>query len=97
MRPILVSDILALARVLTTVQATDRSGFAAKLIEEAEIADRHRQRFGRSHPFWGDGSVSARSLLMAPPPEPGADSAEHLEAISASALALLRTLAGHIA
>jgi serine O-acetyltransferase len=92
MRPVLVVDVLALARVLSAGPGTERHERALRLVEQTEAADRFRRQRGASHPAWGDGTVCSRCLLTRPPPEPGQDDPVHLEAIAAAALVLARVL-----
>jgi hypothetical protein len=88
MRPVLVADVLALARVLSVVPGGLRPDLANSLISQSEAADQYRVQSGRSHPCWGDGSVTARCLLACPASEPGPDDPAFLEAIATAAGAL---------
>ena len=92
MRPVLVTDILALARALADVPGIDRMDVAQKLIAETDLADLHRQQFAKSHPHWGDGSLSGRCLLAKPAAEPGPDDPAFLEAIAMAAYAVAKRL-----
>jgi hypothetical protein len=95
-RPVLVADILALARVLQTVTSAERTGVAERLVAEAQAADVFRQKFGRSHASWGDGSIASRCLLAGPQPEPEPDEAAFLEAIATAANVVAKALCGHV-
>ena len=90
MRPILVGDVLVLARALLAVPAPDREGFAARLITETEQADRHRQATGRAHPVWGDGSVMCRALMAIPTTRPSVSRLDQIAAIAVAADCLCR-------
>jgi hypothetical protein len=77
MRPVLHGDVVAAARVLYALPSKCRDGAMAHLLRNADLADRHRQRTGRAHPLWGDGSLMTAALAAAPPPEPRLDDAEY--------------------
>jgi hypothetical protein len=94
MRPILVCDVLAFARILLMHQGKDRMALAHRVMSEAAAADAFRQRHGVAHPDWGDGSIFLRCLNMRPPPEPGGNSIQHLQAIAFAATLLCDLLAG---
>ena len=59
MRPILHSDVRAAARAVLAVSPAARDLFCARLIREADWADRFVRRIGKCHPFWGNGTLSA--------------------------------------
>lgn len=85
MRPVLVVDVLALARALLAARADERGAVARRLIAEAQDADLYRQGCGNSHPFLGDGTIAARCLLTSPSAEPDPDSPDHLDAMAVAA------------
>ncbi len=66
MRRVLAGDVLALARVVSA----EGQGAAARLLDEADAADRHRRRLGRCHPAWGNGSLMSRCLTVPAPALP---------------------------
>lgn len=57
MRRVLYGDVLALADLM----AGDWRGDPSRLLAEAHAAHRFHRRFGRGHPFWGNGSIMARA------------------------------------
>jgi serine O-acetyltransferase len=59
MRPILIGDVIAAARVLLARQEADWPECIARMLKQAVLAERYRDRFGRLHPLWGDGSLMA--------------------------------------
>ena len=59
MRPILIGDLIAAARVVVLLPDPDRAAEVSRLLAEARVADRFRRRCGRSHPVWGNGSLMA--------------------------------------
>lgn len=69
-----------------------RPSLARRLIDDAQTADQYRATFGRIHPRLGDGSVFSRCLLTRPPPEPDADNAQYLGAITTAAVSLWQKL-----
>lgn len=69
MRPLAPSDLTAAARALLALPEAARAAAAARMVAEAEAADRYRRRTGRWHPLWGDGTLesAARARPLAPP------------------------------
>ena len=69
MRRLCHADLSAAARVLAMLSAAARPGAMARLIDEAEAADRYARRFGRAHPRWGNGTLegAARGHPLAAP------------------------------
>jgi hypothetical protein len=59
MRPVLIGDVIAVARVLFVRRDTDWTSCVDRLIWQASIADRYRRRLGKPHPAWGNGSLLA--------------------------------------
>ena len=57
MRPLLMGDLIAAARVTMLLPAAERPTCVARLLAEAEAADRYRLCHGRNHPRWGNGSL----------------------------------------
>ena len=71
MRPVLHGDLTALARHLLILPPPARRHACARIIAEADAADRYRKRFGRLHPKWGNGTLMAaarRRVLANEPP-----------------------------
>lgn len=62
MRPILPADLDLAARVLLNLPKVERRAVIARLIGQADIADRYRKRLGRAHPLYGSGSLMAAAL-----------------------------------
>ena len=73
MRPVLHGDVTHAARALLRVPEPARAAFCAALIRNTELADRHRARTGRVHPFWGNGSLMAAARVHPLAPEPDFD------------------------
>lgn len=70
MRPVLHGDVSSAARVLLTVPQAQRERLCARMISEAELADRHVAATGRLHPVYGNGALmaAARSRSLADEP-----------------------------
>lgn len=68
MRAVLLSDIREAARALRAAPAPRRVALCARLLREADWADRHTRRLGRVHPLWGNGTLlgAARARRLAP-------------------------------
>ena len=77
MRPVMHGDLTALARHLLILPPPRRPAACARLMAQADAADRYRKRFGRAHPVWGNGTLMARALATLPPPEPGLQDADY--------------------
>lgn len=60
MRPVLVGDIFALASELAPLPPVERHRTCARLLQEADWADKYRKRRGALHPRWGNGSLMGR-------------------------------------
>lgn len=71
MRRVLHGDVTSLARVLLRVPPGRRAALCARVLQEADWADRHVRRLGRVHPLWGDGTLmsAARKRALADEPE----------------------------
>lgn len=69
MRALAPADISAAARVLLRLPEAVRAEAMARMVGEAEAADRYRKRLGRAHPLWGNGTLEAvaRARPMAVP------------------------------
>ena len=70
MRPVLHGDVSAAARALLRAPLADRNQLCARMMEEAEIADRYVIQTGRTHPLYGNGSLmyAARTRHLADEP-----------------------------
>jgi hypothetical protein len=82
-------ELLLFARALLPIAPEARGRTAARILQEVEVADRHFQSFGGSHPNFGDGSLMARCLLLSPSAEPLARDPEFLAATMIACKALL--------
>jgi hypothetical protein len=57
-----LGDLAAAARAMMAVAETRRGPLLLRLLDEADLGDRHRRTCGRSHPVFGNGTLmSARS------------------------------------
>lgn len=79
MRPFLHGDISAAARALLAVPSLERDRLCARMIAEAELADRHARATGRLHPLYGNGSLMAVARSRALPDEPGFDDLQYCQ------------------
>lgn len=73
MRPVLHGDISAAARALLAAPPAERRRLCARMIAEAELADRHMCATGRLHPVLGNGSLMAAARNRVLADEPGFD------------------------
>ena len=66
MQEVLIEDALNAAAVVAKVHPAWCRWVLLRMLAEAAAADRHRQRTGRAHPRWGDGSLmtAARRRLQ---------------------------------
>jgi len=62
MRPVGLGDLAAAAWALAAVAPARRPGLMARILAQAEAADRFRARAGRAHPRFGNGSLMAAAL-----------------------------------
>lgn len=58
MRAVLMSDVIALARVLKGVEPEARAELCRKVMWEADVSARYTRRLGKVHPKWGDGTLA---------------------------------------
>lgn len=77
MRPALLGDVVAAARVLRAAEATERPTLLARLVAEASCAARHVRTTGRNHPHYGDGSLMGAALRHARVPEPSLEDPDY--------------------
>ncbi len=90
MRTITHGDVTAAARAVRGLPPAARRRAVRSLLEKADAADRFRKRFGRAHPFWGNGSLMAVALAAAGGrDEPFLSDPDYLEAMAAVIEALL--------
>lgn len=59
MRPVLMSDVTAMARALMLVEPAARNALGDRIIRKARAADRYTRRLKRVHPTWGNGTLRA--------------------------------------
>ncbi|WP_417807588.1 hypothetical protein [Thioclava sp.] len=88
MRPVLDGDLIALARVVMTWPSAQRGARLAEAISQVEEADAHREREGRAHPKWGNGSLMSWALGY-PAGSRDAGNPEYLRALAAVCTALI--------
>ena len=68
MRTVLSSDVSGAARALLEVPEERRAALCARMLQEADWADRYTRRLGRVHVLWGNGTLlgAARARRLAP-------------------------------
>lgn len=62
MRPLGPGDLDCAVAVVMRQPPVERKAVAARLLFEADVADRYRKRLGRAHPVYGSGSVLSAAL-----------------------------------
>lgn len=62
MRPLLPGDLDCAVAVVMAQPPETRARVAARLLEQADLADRYRKRLGRAHPVFGTGSLMSAAL-----------------------------------
>lgn len=70
MKPVLMSDAIALARVLRAAPEERREKLIREIFTYAEEAFAFSQRHGRTHPIYGNGSAMAASATFPQVAEP---------------------------
>lgn len=73
MRPVLHGDVTMAALALLAVPPDARAALLARILDEAERADRFRRQTGRAHPLWGGGSLMAAAMTRPRAREPYLD------------------------
>ena len=73
MRPVLHSDVIAAARAVLAAPVALRASTCARLIQEADWADRFTRRLGKPHPLWGNGTLFAAAQRYKRASEPTFD------------------------
>ena len=89
MRKVTLYEVGLLARTLLRMAEADWPAAAARILQETRWAADCLRETGRAHPRFGDGSITARCLTLAPAPEPFCDDARVLRALRASCDSLL--------
>lgn len=59
MRPTYLSDLDQAARAVLAVPAQDRAAAAAKIVAQADTADRYRKRLSKAHHEFGTGTLTS--------------------------------------
>ena len=82
MRPVMHSDICAAARAVLAIPERGRPDFCARLIREAEGADRFVRRLGKLHPIWGNGTLKSAAHAYRLTDEPSFDDPAYARAFA---------------
>ena len=90
MRPVLHGDVTSVARALLLVAAEARRGLCKQIFEQADQAEVHVRRYGRLHPFYGNGSLMAAARRYGVADEPTFDDAEYCRCFALVLHRLLR-------
>jgi len=77
MRAVTHGDVVAAARVLFQHEEAERADCIERLMRQSRRADRYRKETGKTHPFWGDGSLMSAALSRDPPAEPALANEEY--------------------
>jgi hypothetical protein len=77
MRRVLHGDVSTAARALLAATPGSRAALVARLLREAEAADRFRDASGRAHPIWGNGSLMSAAMAYPRAREPYLDDREY--------------------
>lgn len=88
MLPVGRQDLLVTARALLGVPAPSRPGLLRRIMDEADWAQRHRARFRRPHPLWGDGSLRGAAMRRVLARERSLDDPEFCAVLAEVLLAL---------
>ena len=80
MRPVQLADVEMAARVLMRSAPNKRAALMLDLIQEAKIADAHRQRFGTPHLEFGSGTLLSRAARCDAAPRSSAMNGQVLDA-----------------
>lgn len=81
MRPVMLSDVRAVARALLAVPDDARPALCARIIAKADAADRYCRRLDRIHPKWGNGTLLAAAQSGPVAREPVAGDPAYCEAV----------------
>ncbi|OYX44346.1 MAG: hypothetical protein B7Z02_06240 [Rhodobacterales bacterium 32-67-9] len=83
MRTITHGDVTVAARVVRGRPAVAQRRMVLGFLDRAHAADLFRKRFGRAHPFWGNGSLMGAVLSdVRAMPEPFLSDTSYLEALA---------------
>lgn len=77
MRPVMHGDVAAAGCALLRVAPEARPGLMSRMLSEAEAADQYRQKTGRVHPLWGNGSLMAVAMARPRAREPFLDNPDY--------------------
>jgi hypothetical protein len=91
MRPVLHGDVSSAARALLVVPEAGRAALCARMIAEAEAADRHVQMQGVLHPLWGNGTLMAAARKRVLADEPNFDNPDYCHCFETVLQGLIRT------
>lgn len=89
MRPILIGDIIAVARSVLDLPRREWANRIIVMLDQAHIADKVTKRTGRPHPVWGNGSLLSASKPKPDRPEPFARDVHYLEALRETLVQIL--------
>lgn len=81
MRTILIGDIIAAARAILVLPATEQTGFLQLMLGQAHAAHLFYKHNKRPHPIWGNGSLMARANAELQVFEPFASDLDYLQAL----------------
>lgn len=81
MRTVLIGDIIAAARAILVLPATDQTSFLHLMLGQAHAAHLFHKRKKRPHPKWGNGSLMARMNAEPQVFEPFVSDLEYLQAL----------------
>jgi hypothetical protein len=77
MRPVLLGDATMAGLALLAAPPGARASLLARMLDEAECADRYRRQTGRAHPVWGGGSLMASAMSRPRAREPYLDDPDY--------------------
>lgn len=78
MKPVLIGEVVVLARALLARPAPDRRALAQRVIHEARAAERHLRLYQKAHPSFGTGTLMAAASRRPLAPERFVDDPEFL-------------------
>ncbi len=81
MRPVLIGDLIACARVLLAQPEAQWTEIIARMIRQAKQAETYRIRYRRAHVKWGDGSLMSLAATCPMVREPFLDDTRYLRAL----------------
>ena len=81
LRSVLIGDIIAAARAILAVPATEQTRFLQDVLDQAHAAHMFHKRKMRPHPTWGNGSLMSRVNTEPQVSEPFASDLLYLEAL----------------